>query len=152
MVMRWSLIAALVLNGVAQADWLVVLNKAANTASIVDPAEMKVVATVPTGVGPHEGIASADGKRVYVANYGAQQPGSSLSIIDLEKRTSREVSVAPLLRPHGLWESEGKIWFTAEGSRVVARFDPARSGRMWPWRARTKWSRSTWRDWKWGGR
>ena len=35
---------------------LLVLNKADHTMSIVDPAAMKVVGTVPVGRGPHEAV------------------------------------------------------------------------------------------------
>ena len=40
---------------------LVVLNKAEASASLIDLASGEVVATLPTGVGPHEVAASYDG-------------------------------------------------------------------------------------------
>jgi YVTN family beta-propeller protein len=105
---------------------LLVLNKAENSLALVDPATMRVVARVATGEGPHEVVASADGRTAYVSNYGAEKPGNSLSVIDLASRKeTRRVDLGPLLRPHGLAEREGKIYFTAEVSRVVARYDPA---------------------------
>ena len=114
------------LFGAAHAQHLLVLNKSDNTMAIVDTASLKVLATVPTGMGPHEVAVSADGKTAYVANYGSgPQPGSTLSVVDLGKRRAREISLGALLRPHGITESGGKIYFTAEGSRVVARLDPA---------------------------
>lgn len=119
-------LAIFVLVGTLHAQQLLVLNKSDNTMAIVDPASLKVLATVPTGMGPHEVAVSADGKTAYVANYGtAKQPGSTLTVVDLATRKSREVSLGALLRPHGIMESAGKIYFTAEGSRAVARLDPA---------------------------
>ena len=43
------------------------------------------------GRGPHEAVASADGKTGYVANYGDQQPNNSISIVDIAsmKETKR---------------------------------------------------------------
>ena len=108
------------------APTLLVLNKAENSLALVDPATMRVVARVATGEGPHEVVTSSDGRTAYVSNYGAEKPGNSLSIIDLASRKeTRRVDLGPLLRPHGLVEREGKIYFTAEVSRVVARYDPA---------------------------
>jgi len=61
-----------------------------------------------------------------VANYGARTPGSSISVIDLQERTEKRVDIAPLQRPHGIAVSrDGKVYFTAEGNKVVARLDPA---------------------------
>lgn len=106
---------------------LLVLNKADNTLAIVDPLALKVVARVPVGEGPHEVVASADGRTAYVGNYGTQQVvGSSLSIIDIAARKeTKRVDLGALRRPHGIVEAGGKIYFTAEANRAVARYDPA---------------------------
>jgi YVTN family beta-propeller protein len=106
--------------------YLLVLNKAEATLAVVDPATMQVVGRVPTGEGPHEVAVSADGRTAYVTNYGAQKPGNSISVIDLASRKeTKRVDLGPLLRPHGIVERGGKIYFTAELARAVARYDPA---------------------------
>lgn len=111
---------------------LVALNKAEGSLSIIDPNEMKVIGKVPTGDSPHEVVLSADNKTAFVANYGAQTPGSSLSVIDLEtKKEIRRVDLTPLLRPHGLVEMGGKIYFTSETSRTIGRYDPATNRVDW---------------------
>ena len=56
---------------------LVALNKADSTLAIIDPTTMKIVSKVATGDSPHEVALSADGRIAFVANYGAQVPGSS---------------------------------------------------------------------------
>jgi YVTN family beta-propeller protein len=105
---------------------LVVLNKADATLAIIDSTTMKIIAKVPTGDSPHEVVLSADGKTAFVANYGAQQPGSSLSVIDIPTaKEIKRVDLSPLMRPHGLQMIGGKIYFTAETNRVIARYDPA---------------------------
>ncbi|HZH29232.1 MAG TPA: beta-propeller fold lactonase family protein [Pyrinomonadaceae bacterium] len=111
----------------AGAAVLLVLNKADNTLAIVDPVALKVVARVAVGEGPHEVVASSDGRTAYVANYGTQQvSGSSLSIIDIAaRREKKRVDLGALRRPHGIVEAGGKIYFTAEANRAVARYDPA---------------------------
>ena len=58
-------------NGFAQktaTGTLLVLNKADNNMVVIDVATLKVVATVPTGEGPHEMTVSSDGKLAFVAN------------------------------------------------------------------------------------
>jgi YVTN family beta-propeller protein len=108
------------------APLLLVLNKAENTLAVVDPATLKVVARVQTGEGPHEVVVSADGRTAYVSNYGAQKPGNSISVIDLAaRRETRRVDLGPLMRPHGLAERGGKVYFTSELARAVGRYDPA---------------------------
>lgn len=111
---------------------LVALNKNDATLSIIDPATMKVTSTVPTGDSPHEVVLSADGKTAFVANYGAQTPGSSLSMIDLTTaKETRRVDLSPLLRPHGIQMIGGKLYFTAETNRMIARYDPAANKVDW---------------------
>jgi YVTN family beta-propeller protein len=112
---------------------LLVLNKMENTLAIVNPASLEVIARVPTGEGPHEVIASADGRFAYVANYGTQQIiGNSISVIDLAaRRELRRVELGPLLRPHGIIEAGGKIYFTVEANRAIARYDPATNRVDW---------------------
>lgn len=111
---------------------LVALNKADSSLAIIEPGEMKVLGKVPTGDSPHEVVLSADGKTAYVANYGAQTPGSSISIIDtVTMKETRRVDVSPLLRPHGLKEMGGKLYFTSETNRLIARYDPAANKIDW---------------------
>lgn len=110
---------------------LLVLNKSESSLAIVDPATLKVLGRVPTGEAPHEVAASADGRLAFVSNYGtADRPGNTISVIDIAARKEiKRVDLGALLRPHGITESNGKIYFTIEGSRAVARYDPA-AGRV----------------------
>jgi YVTN family beta-propeller protein len=105
---------------------LLVLNKSDSTLAIIDPATLKVLARVPTGEAPHELTASADGRFAFVCNYGTgERPGNTISVIDIASRKEvKRVDLGALLRPHGIAESGGKIYFTIEGSRAIARYDP----------------------------
>jgi YVTN family beta-propeller protein len=113
---------------------LVVLNKNDATLAIVDPASGNVVGRVPTGDGPHEVAVLVDGARTlaFASNYGAQTPGSTISVIDLATRKElRRVDLGPLRRPHGLHVAEGKLYFTAEANRLIGRYDPAANQIDW---------------------
>lgn len=111
---------------------LLVLNKEGSVA-IVDPATQKVLGRAPTGDGPHEVVATADGKLAVVSNYGSgPAPGHTLSVIDIASRKElHRVDIAPLSRPHGLFSADGKVYFTAEGSKAIARYDPAANRVDW---------------------
>lgn len=105
---------------------LVVLNKTDSNLTILDAATMKVLGKVAVGDSPHEVVISADGKTAYVGNYGAQTPGNSLSIIDLATRKeTKRVDLGGFYRPHELAEVDGKVYFTSETSRTIARYNPA---------------------------
>ena len=117
----------------APAGTLLILHKTTNALSIVDLASKKELGRVATGEGPHEMAVSADRKTVFVGNYGSgPAPGTTISVIDLgAAKEVRRADVKPLMRPHGMWVSEGKVYFTAEASRSVARYDPATNQVDW---------------------
>jgi YVTN family beta-propeller protein len=121
----------------AAQSYLLVISKPGDSLLIIDPATLKTLARVPTGEGPHEVIATADGKTAFVANYGtAQKPGASLSMIDLiAKKEVKRIELNELVRPHGLAEAGGGIYFTAEGAQSVARYN-ASANRV-DWQAKT---------------
>ncbi|HYS52806.1 MAG TPA: YncE family protein [Thermoanaerobaculia bacterium] len=111
---------------------LLVLNKADATLAFVDPVSLQVTSKIPTGNGPHEVAVSTDNKIALVANYGTgPDPGSSVSIVDLAARKELKRLALPLLRPHGVFAIGSHIYFTAEGSRVVARYDVAGGAIDW---------------------
>jgi YVTN family beta-propeller protein len=117
----------------AQGPRLVVLNKSDATLVTVDPATGKVLGRVPTGEGPHEVAVSDDGKMAFVGNYGgAQGPGTTISVIDLvAMKELRRFDTKPLLRPHGVFFRDGKVYFTSETYRIVGRYDPAANQVDW---------------------
>jgi len=103
---------------------ILALSKADHTLAIVDPVTLNIIARIPVGSDPHEVIASADGKTAYVSIYGG---GSlhELNVIDLVgKKPLPTVDTRPLFGPHGLIFANGKVWFSAEGSKAVGSYDP----------------------------
>src|SRR5688572_33293933 len=125
---RTTSLALLILLTASPPSWakavLLVLSKAENTLAVVDPDSLEVLRKVPVGEGPHEVVVSADGKTAFVANYGNQKPGNTISVIDIEAgKELRRVNLGPLTRPHGLYECGGKVYFTSETSCAVGRYD-----------------------------
>ena len=107
------------------AGTLLVLNKSDNTVSLIDLASRKVVATVPTGVGPHEVAVSPDGKIAVVANYGAQTPGNSLTVINIpSKQVIKTIDLGEYRRPHGIvWLKGNEIALTSEANKALLVVD-----------------------------
>ncbi len=129
--MRPQLIAHLALAwlaaGTAFGQTLLVGNKSDHTVDIIDLATGRSVATLPTGVGPHEIAVSPDTSTAVVTDYGTrEQPGSTLTVIDLESRqVARTVELGEHTRPHGLaWLDDQRIAVTTEGSKHLLVVDP----------------------------
>jgi len=107
----------------ASSSALLVLNKGNLTMVTVDPATLKVTGSYPSGPDPHEVIASSDGKTAYITNY---TRGNTISVVDLAARKALPpIDLGVLTRPHGLDFVGGKLYFTAEGAKVVGRYDPS---------------------------
>ncbi len=105
---------------------LVVLNKAEATASLIDLASGEIVATMDTGDGPHEVSVHPDGRWAVAADYGGQQAGATLSVLDLERgERDRVIELGEPIRPHGLaFEPDGRhLWVTAETVQQLWRVD-----------------------------
>ena len=122
-------LAALAVASAAQSRGarLLVLNKEDATLNVINPESGAILATVATGQGPHELVATADGKTAFASNYGTgPAPGHTISMIDVAAgKELRRIDVAPLSRPHGLAVVNGKLYFTAEADKKIARYDPA---------------------------
>ena len=110
---------------------LLAISKTNHTMAIVDPSTLKIIARIPVGEDPHEVVASADGRTAYVCIYG----GGSLheiNIIDLvAQKPLRNLDTRPLFGPHDAKFVKDKLWFTAEGSKAVGRYDPATDKIEW---------------------
>ena len=122
------------LGGAAQSTpqrSLLALSKRNHTLAIVDPATLQVIARAPVGPDPHEVIASSDGRTAYVSIYGGGRY-HELSVVDLIAQNALpNIDTGALDGPHGLAFVGGKVWFTAEGAKAVARYDPTTARVDW---------------------
>ena len=102
---------------------LIAGNKPVNTVTLVDLATSKTLATLPTGVGPHEAAASRNGKWAVVSNYGGGgAPGKSLTLVDLDSlKVVRTIDLGEYRAPHGIQFLPGDslIAVTVEASNAV---------------------------------
>src|SRR6266498_3367308 len=117
----------LVAGVVVAEELLIVVNKSDHTASILEAKTGAARATVPVGKGPHEVEILSDGKTAAVSNYGnREEPGRTLTLIDLEKRAPvATIELPEGARPHGLKAlSDGRLLVTAEGLKELLIVDP----------------------------
>ena len=106
---------------------VIVANMGDNTATLLDVASKRVVATLPTGNGAHEVAVSHDGRWAVVSNYGVRgAPGNSLTVIDVPAASvARTIDLGDFKRPHGSAFLPGDSVFvvTSEVSKAVVLVD-----------------------------
>lgn len=130
-----ALLAAYIGTGILHAQpaasgSLLVLAKAEQMLAIVDPATLKVLGRVPSGPDPHEVVASSDGRVAYISNYNGG--GNIITVVDLVGMKGLPlIDLGPLRLPHGLAFVGGKLWFTAEGAKVIGSYDSASAKIDW---------------------
>jgi len=104
-----------------------------NTATVLDASTGRVLATLPTGEGPHEVAISHDGRWAVVSNYGVRgKPGSTITVIDVARRAvDRTIDLHEYQRPHGMAFLPGDtvLAVTSEVSKAVLFVD-FRSGQV----------------------
>lgn len=113
---------------------ILVISKNDRTLSFIDPVQIKEIAKIPIPGGPHELTVSADGRFAYLANYyqADEKLGHSISVIDIAARKEiRKIELGALEMLHGIVETGGKLYFTSEHTRTVARFNTATDSVDW---------------------
>lgn len=133
-----ALAVATLIGSTAHAqELLVVLNKADDEAALVDPSTYEVTGLLPTGTGPHEVAISPDGGVAYVADYGRDTPGNTITVLDLlDHEVEATWDLLNYTRPHGIVASAdgARVWVTAEGARAVLEIDAASGEIVEVWR------------------
>ncbi len=123
--------AALLHAGNTPSPSLLVLAKSDLALFIVDPATLAIVGKVPSGPDPHEVITSSDGKIAYISNYGGGSFNTITPVDLVAQKALPVIDLGALRGPHGLDFVGGKLWFTAEGAKVVGSYDPATNKIDW---------------------
>jgi DNA-binding beta-propeller fold protein YncE len=104
--------------------------------AIVDPVTGKEVGRVPTGENAHEVTTSADGRLAFltagVINGTDKGRRRFIYVIDVvAQKGLRRVDIGPLSNPHGIQFAGGKVYFTAEGYKMIGRYDPVGNQMDW---------------------
>jgi DNA-binding beta-propeller fold protein YncE len=105
---------------------LVVANKAEATASLINLDSGEVVATLPTGEGPHEVGISPNGQFAMVSNYGRRgSAGQSLTLIDISSASVvKTIDLGEYRSPHGVeWLDDARVAVTVESNQALIIVD-----------------------------
>jgi DNA-binding beta-propeller fold protein YncE len=105
-----------------RADVLVVASSGASHVTLIDPGSGTKLAEVPVGKGPHEVIASADGRLAWVADSGA----TSVTLVDLEKRRAVRTLELNDCGPHDLARPRAgsPLFITCARQKTLLEIDP----------------------------
>ncbi|MBI5433037.1 MAG: YncE family protein [Planctomycetes bacterium] len=111
----------------ASAGTLIVLNKTDATASFLDARDGTTLAVVGTGIGPHECAVAPGEKLAVVCDYGAQKPGNTLTLLELENRVAIDkIDLGEYRRPHGIaFASAERLYVTCEQNQALVEVDLA---------------------------
>jgi len=110
---------------------LIITNKSPSTATILDVGSGRILATLPTGQGPHEVVLSSDGGTAVVTDYSGE-PGRTLTVIDVAAlKVLRTIDLGDYRRPHGIGFLPGDslVAVTSEASGNVVVVN-VREGRV----------------------
>jgi YVTN family beta-propeller protein len=105
--MRLSLVLSLVAVASASAQsgltgTIIITNKQPSTATIIDAATGRHLATLPTGAGPHEIVMTQDARLAVVTDYGGA-PRKTLTVIDVPgMKVLRTIDLGTYTAPHGI--------------------------------------------------
>jgi len=103
---------------------LLIISKTDHVLEVRRPDTLALLARIPLGPDPHEIAVARDGRTAWVSNpgYGSLH---RIDVIDLVLgKAGMPLDTAPLLGPHGLAVVGDKLWFTAQGSKALGRYDP----------------------------
>jgi YVTN family beta-propeller protein len=104
---------------------VVVANMNDSSATVIDAATRTTVATVRTGVAPHEVAVSHSGRWAVVSNYGVRgAPGHTLTVIDLSVNppaVARTIDLGEYVNPHGsaFLPGDSLVLVTAQTKQAV---------------------------------
>jgi YVTN family beta-propeller protein len=105
---------------------LLVANKADATLSVLELPGGRVLATLPTAIGPHEVAISPSGRRAVVTGYGTHAiVGQTLTLVDVPSLSVvRTIDLGASRRPHGAaFLDERRLVVTSEVAGAVAIVD-----------------------------
>ncbi len=107
--------------------YILMLSKAEHKMFVLDYTTLALITKIPVGIDPHEIATSPDGHTAYVSVPILNGRGHEINVINLRKLIpEKTIDTAPFYTPHGLAYVHDKLWFTAQGSKVVATYSPLR--------------------------
>ncbi|MDX1628645.1 MAG: YncE family protein, partial [Fulvivirga sp.] len=100
---------------------LVVVNKGSSNVHIINLSHPAHRSIIQTGREPHEVAVSPDGMTAVITDYGGQNPGNTLTVIDLEsKKKLKSIELKGYRAPHGIdYLNNDHVVVTCEADQAV---------------------------------
>lgn len=106
------------------ATYILALSKADKALVVYDYKTLDVVAGVDVGDDPHEIVTDTAGKFAYISKPQMKNNGHEIAVVNLDSLSlDKIIDTKPFYIPHGLVYRDGKLWFTAQGSKAVGIYD-----------------------------
>lgn len=108
----------------ANAKYILALSKGDKQLSIFDYQTLDFVANIPVGDDPHEIVTDNNGDFAYISKPSMRNNGHEIAVVNLSSMSLEKIiDTKPFYIPHGLQYQDGKLWFTAQGSKAVVVYD-----------------------------
>lgn len=103
--------------------YILALSKTDKKMVVLNYETLEIITKISVGEDPHEVVTSPDRAFAYVANT-LNGTAHEINIIDLKAlKPLKSIDTRPLYGSHGLVYLNDKLWFTAQGSKAVGRYD-----------------------------
>lgn len=120
-----SLLLNLVPGFAAEKAYVLILSKTSQQMIVLDYHTLDSIGAVSIGPDPHEIVTNEEGTRAYISNPQMNAAGHEIDIVDLTSlQLLKKIDTRPFFIPHGLVYRDGLLWFTAQGSKAVAQYNP----------------------------
>lgn len=103
--------------------YILALSKTEKKMVVLNYETLEIITKIPVGDDPHEVVTSSNGAFAYVANT-LNGTAHEINVIDLKAlKPLKNIDTRPLYGSHGLAYMNDKLWFTAQGSKAVGRYN-----------------------------
>lgn len=111
--------------------YILALSKTEKKMVVLDYESLEIIRKIPVGEDPHEVVTSTDHSVAYVANT-LSGTAHEINVIDLKTFAPiNNIDTRPLYGSHGLAYRNNELWFTAQGSKAVGRYNTRENFLEW---------------------
>lgn len=104
--------------------YILALSKAEHKLLVLDYKTLDTISKIPVSDDPHEIVTNPNGSLAYVSVPLMNANGHEIDIINLKTfQPEKIIDTKPFFIPHGLVYLNDKLWFTAQGSKVVGVYN-----------------------------
>jgi hypothetical protein len=116
--------AAATIADAQNSSYILALSKAEKKLIVFDYQTLEVIAKVEVGEDPHEIVTNPEGTLAYISKPIMNDKGHEIAVVNLQTfQPGKTIDTKPFFIPHGLVYLNDKLWFTAQGSKIVGVYD-----------------------------